>query len=559
MKSLSSQSLDHHGEFIHLRMDPSHPAEVRDAVEGWVKTLRLGSLGHWNESPGDGLTIWLPTPERLLTEKKSLTPCVLVRPRNRDLLGLTANPLAEEKSQSVVETDDDGSSFRWVLGHLLSEFFFREGRKWNQVARRQQKAFEKEWREALIKLDYDPAFMELFARFLDVQQELLVRPSWESLEKDLETLARRLDKKKNWKLVRPQGQGVAEGKTVFALGDLQGVPLFLEHGTRESGPLGTVAAALLVTSMRRALQRAQDVKLGPGALVEEAFLALPHPMLLLGEKGEVLQHNTAFAKLSLAPSKVSRLAEGEEVQLKGQSWSVRRMGLRSGHSTRVLFSFLPGASDKNRSGLATTELGIITSSIAHELNNPLAGLLTALDLMMMDEWDEEGMQQLGEMKQGAIRCKQLVDTFLGFSRPYTDAPKTAGKDYLRQCLEQALHLQRFRMMESGFRLQVSSKQAHPYAYPLHGPSITMVIYLVLGELMTDVQHYKLLERQTARGTLLEGVLWEDADNFQLRFPAGLPRAVGPAGKLLQFLLQQERLNLTVDTHTLTFQHENVLL
>jgi signal transduction histidine kinase len=296
--------------------------------------------------------------------------------------------------------------------------------------------------------------------------------------------------------------------------------------------------------------------------VEEAFQNIPIPTLLLGPEDEILQHNTAFVKLNLTPSNVKKLSDMDQVTIKGQTWSVRRAELPSGQGHRPIYTFLPVRASFSGTSLASRghELGIITSSIAHELNNPLAGLLTALELMSFeDHWDEESRQLLVEMKQGATRCKQLVDTFLGFSRLRTDTAPTAEKDLLRRSAEQALHLQRFRMVESGLRLQITLQQGHPYAYPLHGPSITMAIYLVLGEFMTALHHLKLLERQAAHGLVIEGIVLEDADNFRIRFTEKLPRALGFSSKLLQYLLQQERLVLTENGSEFIFTHQNVLI
>lgn len=63
------------------------------------------------------------------------------------------------------------------------------------------------------------------------------------------------------------------------------------------------------------------------------------------------------------------------------------------------------------------ELGTIGSSIAHELNNPLAGMLSYLQLLLMDvEKDSEFYEDLKEMESATLRCKDIVQNLLGFSR-----------------------------------------------------------------------------------------------------------------------------------------------
>jgi two-component system NtrC family sensor kinase len=63
------------------------------------------------------------------------------------------------------------------------------------------------------------------------------------------------------------------------------------------------------------------------------------------------------------------------------------------------------------------ELGTIGGSIAHELNNPLSGIITFLQLMKMDlKGNEPFFEDIIEMEAGALRCKEIIQNLLGFSR-----------------------------------------------------------------------------------------------------------------------------------------------
>ena len=67
------------------------------------------------------------------------------------------------------------------------------------------------------------------------------------------------------------------------------------------------------------------------------------------------------------------------------------------------------------------ELGIIAGSIAHEINNPIGGILAFLQ-MMMSETDKTSSlyEDLIEMEKAAKRCKQIADNLLHFSRQSKD-------------------------------------------------------------------------------------------------------------------------------------------
>lgn len=561
--------LEDHSSLVSIIMDSMHPLEVREAVEDWLKPLRTVQIFPWDESErAQGIKVFLPSSDRLSKGKLKSGRSLFIRPLHKDLLSIGIDQEFENYADAVIEASDNGENFQRLIALWLTEHLRQLGRSQEKIALKNQRLLDKELKVAMKMIAQDEGalgeFMEQFTRFLDVQGELLARPEWELLEKDLETLAKKLDKKKNWRLLKTGTVGDSKKNGVlYHLGYLKGAALFVENLQREETPMDIVSSYLVLYSLRRRLKSWEQDKeaTGPGPLVEEAFQNIPLPMLLIGNNDEVLQHNTAFVKLNQTPSNVKKMSDYDQVTIKGQTWSVRKLELQGAEGRRYIFTFLPVSSSFTGQSVGSgQDLGIITSSIAHELNNPLAGLLTALELMSMDEhWDSESRVLLNEMKEGANRCKQLVETFLGFSRLRADASLGPDKGLVKQVTEQALNLQRFRMVESGLRIQLSYEQKHPYAYPIHAPSLTMAIYLVLGEYMTAIHHLKLLERQAAHGIVIEGVVIEDADSFRLNLKEHLPKPLIISSKLLQYLLQQERLLLENSGSEFIFTHQNVLI
>ncbi|MBY0516881.1 MAG: hypothetical protein K2P81_08240 [Bacteriovoracaceae bacterium] len=549
-------------------LDKLHPQDVRVTLEDWIKPLRGAITVDWEQEIPTGLIpIILPTSTRL-QKKKSTGTNILVRPIHQDLLTIGDQSQAEEMADAVVEATKGEGPFQDIVAIFLMKALARETEASRKLALRHQRVFEKKvkaaQKEISLKENDLKSFIEIFSQYLDLQEELTGVPSLETIAQNLELLSKKLDRKKNWRLIlRADAHLTCEGE-LFYLGNLKGSPLFLEKISQETSALNICSTSLIVISLTRLVRKweTEEGEVKPGHIVQEAFQALPFPLLLLGEKGEVLQHNTSFVKMNLPPSRVGKLQELDQVQTKEMNWTVRRTSLTSAHGQRALFTFLPDRPKgfKNGSPSGGQELGIITSSIAHELNNPIGGLLVALELLSMDDhWDEESLTQLAEMRQGALRCKQLIETFLGFSRLKTNDAKIE-KDLLKNCFEQALHLQRFRMVESGLRVTISHQQQHPFAYALHAPTATMLAYLVIGEMMTAFHHLKLLENQSARGMQLDIQVQEDADRFKLILKTPLSIKQSLNSKLLQFLLQQERLQLDVELdNSLSFLHQNVLI
>ncbi len=63
------------------------------------------------------------------------------------------------------------------------------------------------------------------------------------------------------------------------------------------------------------------------------------------------------------------------------------------------------------------ELGTIGSSIAHELNNPLGGILSFTQLIKSDlPKDHPFYLDIVEMEKGVLRCRDIIQNLLGFTR-----------------------------------------------------------------------------------------------------------------------------------------------
>ena len=64
----------------------------------------------------------------------------------------------------------------------------------------------------------------------------------------------------------------------------------------------------------------------------------------------------------------------------------------------------------------SAELGIISSSIAHELNNPIAGIQTLLQTLQMENKDSNIANDLKEMSAAIQRCHHIIHQLLNIHR-----------------------------------------------------------------------------------------------------------------------------------------------
>lgn len=112
------------------------------------------------------------------------------------------------------------------------------------------------------------------------------------------------------------------------------------------------------------------------------------------------------------------------------------------------------------------ELGTIGSSIAHELNNPLGGMLSFLQLIKMEIDGEVAKgsprpvwyDDIDEMEKGARRCRDIVQSLLGFTRKSVGD----GGDVidLREAIEQALKITELQTRAMGIAVRLNLPDTH---------------------------------------------------------------------------------------------------
>lgn len=202
----------------------------------------------------------------------------------------------------------------------------------------------------------------------------------------------------------------------------------------------TEPLALALTRIHK-LEQAETLK----GQWQATFDSISHPLCLASADFEILKLNRAFQQAcqnstfrSLLGKNAFRVFFGKDFQqvpLNDGALSFRQsrqdeifevfgeiLNSPSDEPLRRLLRFRPVTEEvryERRIVQASklAELGTIGSSIAHELNNPLGGMLSFLQLILMDLKPTDPIyQDLKSMEHATLRCRDIVVNLLSFAR-----------------------------------------------------------------------------------------------------------------------------------------------
>jgi len=194
-------------------------------------------------------------------------------------------------------------------------------------------------------------------------------------------------------------------------------------------------AIALAVERNRMITKAEETK----AVWEASFDAVKDPVAILDAELKILRGNVAFGKLLQVPlpklaGKISPLEEELRSRLDQQNseWTVEFQGrhyraffdgISSSHgSGRYVLRFHDiteerSLTEKILAKEQVAELGILVGSVAHEVNNPIGGILAISQILQKDvKPDSPFHKDISEIIQSAERCKRIIQTMLSLVR-----------------------------------------------------------------------------------------------------------------------------------------------
>lgn len=157
--------------------------------------------------------------------------------------------------------------------------------------------------------------------------------------------------------------------------------------------------------------------------------------------------------------------------------------------------------------LAHTEkmaaVGTLAAGVAHEVNNPLAGILSCIENMRADPSDEEMRKRyLGLIHDGLKRIEHTVANLLDFSRPRHLRPEPTS---INHNLRHVLELVQYQVRRDGIEVREDLDPAEPVVLADHFQMEQLFLNLVLNALqaMPDGGVMRLRSKVTGDAVVVE--------------------------------------------------------
>jgi signal transduction histidine kinase len=469
--------------------------------------------------------------------------------------------LPTDESTDLSITTLNYSSYE-EISRFINKFFWAE--KHLQIQERLKES-EKIYEAMKIALDEtahqnsNAEGRKTYEAFLDLEMTLLQEEIVEKWNPHLKTFIKKIPDIQNIVLVKSEDLSqddytIDENVLIFKL-PLQDYYLYMRLKNFDAIKYAEIVDVLLSICLRTLQIFDQKLVKSDGEIDfwKKIFSKIPYPMAIISSLGDLLIYNESFAKIGILPKECLRFKDLESTEIFQNFYKIRRIDFPinliqvsyfvfyTAEKEQIQLSGEKATKKSTSKSSSVDDLGIISSSIAHELNNPLAGILAALSLLSLeDNWSEEALSDLDDMKSGAKRCKELVEIFLGFSK-FSVTPQ--NKVSIKASLDQAINLLRFRMIESNLRLEMKySPTLENFSHQINASIMSMIFYLICSELMTAFAHHRLVTM--GQNGVLAGEVLELSNQIVLKLDDDFEYEDKIAqSKLIQHLLIFEKLEI----------------
>lgn len=554
-----------HSGLLQFRIDPLLSVNLRKTLELVLSELGDAKIEDNFKGPvlENCLTVDFVSESSLHTLKAGPEFRICVLDQNQGLFSFEQN-INESLVDAILDDTLDIKQIERLISPALHKIISAKEQIVSSLGMKNIRKFElkakKVTQEHVENAFTSEALLSYFQALVDLEKELIHADDLAKIKKVLKQFIKgHIEKAKFQFFSSDNLSDISESENFLLLPAYKGNFMAIEMNWDEDDQVKLAKRLFFFYTLVNFFMGQQDIKdpFFDENLWESILDSIPFPVALLSENAEVHQHNTLFAKLGYSPSDCLNLKLREKILINDIPYNIYRKEVHHLDQQKILFVFFTESFFLKGDGNLTPtgqELGIISSSIAHELNNPIAGIQAALSLLLLDEHlNTEARQTLTEMKNGSLRCKQLIETFLGFSRATPRSLQTieSSMSPIEICYQQAQNLLRFRTVESGIRFNFDSIKHADFRREVNLSLLTMTFYLILGELMTLYSHQLLVANKNQIEKVIKGEIIESSQEIQIQLHELNISTLG-ISKLIQNLLTIEHFVLQVSDYSLRF-------
>lgn len=289
---------------------------------------------------------------------------------------------------------------------------------------------------------------------------------------------------------------------------------------------------------------------------EQIFQAAPFPIAVELDERDLVWQNKYFSNLKLFPKMFKKIENGGKIHTKHGFFIVYKNQFLIEDQLFQLVFLAQQSEEITNTG---EDLGIITSSLAHEMNNPLAAIKAAIELILLMETNLKSKETLDQMLVSVNRCLQLVKIFLGFTKVSISLNKPAqeqtgaGKDLIpfHECWDYALQLMRTRLVSSSIRINPEWERTG-YFKITNSNIVTMMIYWMLNQIVNSFERKVLISGKVSQDQKV--IIFEDNTEVQISLEISVKDLII---QLEQSLLMKHLLEL--ESMELLFPADNKLI
>ncbi len=553
--------------YLTFRIDPLLGSDLKKLLESLLsefKEAEILELKEWKKSITEKLQVDFISEGslHLISPGDHLKICLL--DRNQGLFSFGQN-LEGSEVDAILDDSIDLRQIERLVSPALQRILRSKEEALFAISVKNLKRFESKVRTSAQDHENDPeltsdSLLNYTQTLVELERDLIHSDDIEKMGKIIKIFTKNNIEKSKFQLFTSRDlYQVEQSKNLLPLPAYRGEFLALEMNWEDQNDFRQIKRFFFYSTLVSFFLSQREMK--DPFFNEDLWVgvldSIPFPVALLSDQAEVYQHNSLFAKLNFPPLDCLKLKLREKIMINDIPYNIFKKEVFHLDEKKILFVFftesffLKGDGNLTPSG---QELGIISSSIAHELNNPIAGIQAALSLLMLDdELNEEAKHTLVEMKNGAMRCKQLIETFLGFSRanPGNIQTRDHKMSPVEVCYQQAQNLLRFRTVESGIRFSLEYSKHTDFRAQVNLSLLTMTFYLIMGELMTLYSHQLLVARSNQIEKVIKGEIIESSQEIQIQLHE-LNISTLSLSKLIQNLLTIENFVLQVSDYSLRF-------